>query len=188
MSHLRDTQSNATHHVSYRPPKKPQQRENGPPLLAGPICSVVDDTPFDPSDHHRAVFHQAGLAYGRNLGSKGRYARNSSRRFFVANAAVLTRNGSCVWRGDVDLGEVGDRQSLIAASRMLNAKLFIVREGGDEIRSLPRSWLAATAVADVWRGRVETTGYTRKLHGALEQIIKRTARSGRRGLRGGRQG
>lgn len=134
---------------------------------------------LDPCDHHRAVFRQAGLIYGRSFGSKERYAQGHPRRLFLPNACALTRDGYCAWRGDLDLSTTEDRQCLVTASRMLNQKLFIMREGGDGLHSLPRRWLSANTVVGVWRGRVETMGYTRQLHGTLAQVIDRSARARR---------
>jgi len=128
----------------------------------------------DPLEEHRAVFLQCGMAYGRSYGSKGAYARNHRARFFIANASVFTGNGRCVWRGDLDLAAAADRDGLIHASDRLRRKLHVLREfSWPEQRLVPRAWLAASAVVTVWRGRIQTVGDTKHLHGDLGRIIQR---------------
>lgn len=127
-------------------------------------------------DLYRALFLESGLMYGRSFGSKSSYARNNPVRFYLANARVLTRDRECVWRGDLDLATAADRKGLLSASRLLRRKLYIVREGiEEEMRSLPRTWLADNAVVTAWRGKVATVGYTRLLHGTLKQAIARSS-------------
>lgn len=125
---------------------------------------------------HRSIFLESGLAYGRCFGSKTGYARNHPVRFFVANACVFTRTRECVWRGDLDLAMRADRRGLVVASRRLNRQLFVLREQvRDDLGALPREWLTENALVTVWRGKVVTAGYTRRLHGTLKQLIARSA-------------
>lgn len=127
----------------------------------------------DPTDAHRAVFSDCGLVYGRNFGSKGAYARRHPDRFFVANASVFTRDGRCVWRGDVDLGTASDREGLINASRRLRKALYVLREfSWSEERLVSPKWLAMVAVVAVWRGRIEAVGGTKRLRASLANLMK----------------
>ncbi len=123
-------------------------------------------------DYYRAIFLLVGMPYGRCFGSKGEYARGHPARLFIANACVLLRDRTCVWRGDIDLVTAADQQGLVSISRLLHRKLYILREESDTaFASLPPGWLTENAVAAAWQGKVETTGYTRRLHGPLRQLV-----------------
>jgi hypothetical protein len=137
-----------------------------------------------PSDQHRIreIFSQSGLTYGRSFGSKSGYLRANPVQFYVANACVLSRDGRCLWRGDLDLADLYDREALVRASRRLALKLFIFRQEVEKESSfLPHSWLARNAVATVWQGNVETAGSTRALRGTVDNIVERLAPASRRG-------
>lgn len=132
---------------------------------------------LDP-DYCRAAFLLVDMAWGRNFGSASAYVRHRQKRVLIANACVVIGQQACVWRGDLDLAATADRQGLVSVSRLLNRKLHIVREMSDEeIRTLPRGWLADNAVATAWRGRLESTGYFRRLYGSLDQIAERYSSS-----------
>lgn len=113
----------------------------------------------DPLEEHRAIFSACGLVYGRHYGSKGSYARRHPVRFYLANASVFIADGACVWRGDLDLAAVSDRDGLINASRCLRRKLYVLREfSWSENELVPRAWLRTAAVATAWHGRIATAG------------------------------
>ncbi len=127
-------------------------------------------------NYYRAAFLLVGLTWGRHFGTTLNYVRKHPRRFMVANACVLTSDGTCVWRGDLDLATTDDQRGLISVSRLLRLKLHITRELTDrEIAALPRGWLQENAVATVYQGKVSSAGYYRQLYGSCEQIADRYA-------------
>lgn len=153
----------------------------GPPLARGLLQTPLPAMPTPPLPapnaprDDRAVFRECGLPYGRCFGSKSAYARTHALRFFVPNACVFTRAKVCVWRGDLDLAIRSDRRGLVRASRRLNRKLFVLREQmRNEVQALPDRWLSENALVTVWRGKVATVGYTRRLHGTLKEVIARS--------------
>ena len=80
---------------------------------------------------------------------------------FVAPGAINERNRK-IWHGDLDL--LRDEQSLIAAARLLDRKLFILWEfdGRWGREDSPHHVVKRRAMATVWRGRVnysESVGY-----------------------------
>lgn len=127
----------------------------------------------DPTAAHRAVFSECGLVYGKSFGSKSAYAHTHPARFYVANASVFTRDGACVWRGDLDVATASDRDGLIKASRRLRRKFYILREfSWPESQLVPRTWLATAALITVWRGSIAVAGDTKRLRGSLENLMK----------------
>lgn len=136
------------------------------------------------TDHYRAVFLSVGMPYGRCFGSKHAYARRNPGRYFVSNASIFTSEGTCIWRGDIDLASKTERTALADASRRLRRALYVLLETADlDAMPAPIAWLKENALVVAWRGRVLTTGYTRRLYGSLPEVITRSRRIAKRGRR-----
>jgi hypothetical protein len=131
-------------------------------------ANVGQKTANETAPDVRAVFRDVGLPFGRCVGSKSRYARANPKHVFVANACVLTKDGLCVWRGDLDLTIKADLLGLADASRALNRKLFVMREPfGNETAIVSRAWFERHAIVSVWHGHIETMPFFQRLHGTL---------------------
>lgn len=127
------------------------------------------------AEYVRAIFREYGLAYGRCVGSKHAYVRRNPGAFFLANACVVTRDGQCVWRGDLDFSSKQEVGALALVSRRLNRVLFVFREHAAE-RVPAGTWLTENAVLRVWRGAAATTGTTARMYGSLSEIVSRRRR------------
>lgn len=125
--------------------------------------------PANPPDY-RQIFSQCELSYGRNFGSKSGYSKSHPQSIFIPNACVFIRSQRCVWRGDVDLSSEDDVQGLIDAARIINKKLFVLREQThDSIPPHLKSWFVASAILTVWRGQVTAGGDRRCLRGKFSE-------------------
>ncbi len=123
-------------------------------------------------EDYRDLFLDCGLRYGRHFGSKSGYQDNNPGNIFIPNSCVYLRNGTCVWRGDLDLA-TDDCQQLLAASKKMNRMLFVLREqaGYDH---LPAELLARGALLAFWRGEVATIGSGLRWYGTFEQMMRRS--------------
>ena len=123
-------------------------------------------------EDYRELFLDCGLMYGRHFGSKSGYRENNPGSIFIPNACVYLRNGTCAWRGDLDLAG-DDRQRLLAASQKMNRRLFVLREqaGRDH---LPAQLLAMEAMFVFWRGEVATIGSGVRWYGTFAHLLQRS--------------
>ena len=140
-------------------------------------------------EDYRGVFLQCGLRFGQCYGSKSGYVRDQPASFFLPNSCVYLRDGTCVWRGDIDLADYHNKRSLVAASRTLARQLLVLREQTQsESHALPPDWLAENAVVTVWRGQVTIAGFCRRRYGTLAKMIEARAASNRRPAKAGMLG
>ena len=108
-----------------------------------------------------ATFSNAGLSFGRCFGSKSGYSKQVQPNRFVPNAVIFVApatvggGGGKVWHGDLDI--LHDERALVAVSRRLNRKLYILREfdGYVGYEVAPHRVVTRRAIATVWRGRVD---------------------------------
>lgn len=123
-------------------------------------------------EDYRDLFLDCGLMYGRHYGSKSHYRDNNPGHIFIPNACVYLRNGTCAWRGDLDLA-TDDCQRLLAASKKINRMLFVLREQAGYDR-LPAELLARGALLVFWRDEVATIGLGLRWYGTFEHMMKRS--------------
>ena len=136
-------------------------------------------------EDYRPLFLLCGLMYGRHFGSKSGYRDHNPGSIYIANACVYTRDGTCVWRGDLDLAS-DDRQMLLDASKKLNRMLFVLREQSGYDR-LPVQLLTLQAMFTLWRDRVSTVGLGARWYGTFEQLLQHSGKlASKRRRRGAR--
>jgi len=133
-------------------------------------------TPSETPDSYRAAFLDCGLRYGRRFGSKSGYFRENPGCRYVPNACVYMRDRTCAWRGDLDLATQSDVSGLVSASRLLNRKLYVMREQtNDNLRALPMRWMVENALATIWRGQMVAAGHYPQLPTLLDDsVLSRT--------------
>jgi hypothetical protein len=108
----------------------------------------------------QAVFSLGGLELGRCLGSKSLYRQRHQPNRFVPNANIfVTPGGNAALRGKIWFGDLDVEKSegaLIATSRLLGRKLFILTEDDGRWRNENpiHCQVVRRAVATVWHGRV----------------------------------
>ena len=112
----------------------------------------------------KAVFSLGGLEQDRCLGSKSLYRQRHVPNRFVPNANIfVSPKGEGALRGKIWFGDLDVEKSegaLIAASRLLGRKLFILTESDGRWRneSVKHRLVVKRAVATVWRGKVAYSG------------------------------